>query len=113
MDVEAMLPQQQNTNRPPPTVSLSEIKAFELTKLDLINFNDLIQRSSQDSGVEFELFFSNSSESQWGYLRVVDGKPKKVVLLLELIVLRAIPVNPQGLEADGYVITYCKSLQCH
>ena len=113
MQNEVMLPQQQNTNRPPPLIDTSNLKAFDLAKLDIVDFGDLLQRSCQDSCIEFELFVSNLSETQWGYLRVVDGKPKKVTPLLEIGILSATPVNQQGLSADGYVVSYCQSMQCN
>ena len=101
MQNEVMLPQQQNTNRPPPLIDTSNLKAFDLTKLDLVDFGDLLQRSCQDSCIEFELFVSNLSETQWWYLRVVNGNQKKHIPLLKIGILSATPVNPQGLSAEG------------
>lgn len=90
-------------------ISISNAKLFDINKFNFVCFDDFLKQSGDKTGWEFELFISNSLETQWGYLRIVDGKTKKLVPLLEINVISVTPVNPNGLDAFGYVVTYCAS----
>lgn len=90
-------------------ISISNAKIFDINKFNFVNFDDLLKQTGDKTGLEFDLFISNSLETQWGYLHIVDGKPKKLVPLLEINVISVTPVNPNGLDAFGYVVTYCAS----
>ena len=106
MPMNTMLPQQQQPQTPI-DLSIRNAKLFEINKFNVYSFDELIRQSSNDIGVEFEMFFANSLETQWGYLRVVDGKLKKFLPLLEVNILSVTAVNPHGLDAEGYIVKYC------
>lgn len=91
-------------------ISISNTKLFDINKFNFISFDDLLKQTGDKTGWEFELFISNSLETQWGYLRIVDGKPQKLVPLLEINMVSVTPVNPNGLNADGYIVNYCLSI---
>lgn len=90
-------------------ISISNAKLFDINKFNFANFDDLLKQTGDKTGLEFDLFIANSLETQWGYLHIVDGKPQKLVPLLEINVISVTPVNPNGLDAFGYVVTYCAS----
>lgn len=91
-------------------ISISNAKLFDINKFDFVSFDEMLKSPGDKPGVEFELFIANSFETQWGYLRVIDGKPKKLLPLLEINIISATPVNPDGLDADGYIVKYCLSI---
>ncbi|MBQ9907053.1 MAG: hypothetical protein IJM46_09815 [Oscillospiraceae bacterium] len=91
-------------------ISISNAKLFDINKFNFANFDDLLKQTGDKTGLEFDLFIANSLETQWGYLHIVDGKPQKLVPLLEINVISVTPVNPNGLNADGYIVNYCLSI---
>ncbi len=52
-------------------------------------------------------FVSNLTATQWGYLRVINGRPVKLEPLLEMNVISVTSVQPNGLCADAYIVKYC------
>ncbi len=109
MSTEIKLPQKVPPEARSVDISISNTKLFDINKSSFVSFDDLLKQSGDKTGLEFELFISNALETQWGYLRIVDGKPKKLLPLLEINMISATPVNPNGLDADGYLVKYCLS----
>lgn len=109
MPAEIKLPQKATPGATGVAISISNAKIFDINKSSFVSFDDLLKQSGDKTGLEFELFISNALETQWGYLRIVDGKPKKLLPLLEINMISATPVNPNGLDADGYLVKYCLS----
>ena len=81
-------------------------KVFGLNKIDFASFDELINKSSQELNVEYEFFFSNSDQTQWGYMKIQGGKPVVTLPLLEINVISVKKVNPHGLNVDGYLVKY-------
>lgn len=84
------------------------VKAFGVTRFKFTSFEELIQKSSQELGVEFEFFFSNSSDTQHGFMRVVDGKVVKTIPLASVCILSAQPVNCGGTRF-GFLVKYFRT----
>ncbi len=110
MPTANMLPQKASPGARSVNISISDAKLFDINKFNFVCFDDLLKQTGDKTGLEFELFISNSLETQWGYLRIVDGKPQKLVPLLEINMVSVTPVNPNGLNADGYIVNYCLSI---
>lgn len=110
MPAEIKLPQKVTPEARGVDISISNAKLFDINKFNFVSFDDLLKQSGDKTGLEFELFISNALETQWGCLRIVDGKPKKLLPLLEINILEVTPVNPNGLDADGYIVKYCLSI---
>ena len=106
MPVERMLPQQQAH---PPDVTEANVpkdaKIFKLTTLGFKSFDELIHKSAQEYGVEFEIFFSNSLGTQCGCMKVKDGKIVKTIPLLEFSVETAKLVMRNGKKL-GYIVEH-------
>ena len=83
-----------------------DIKTFGVTKLGFNSFDELIQHSSQTHGVEYEFFFSNTFETQYGYMKVASGKIVKTIPLLKINLTEAVPVYLRY-ALSGYFVTYC------
>ena len=81
-------------------------KIFDLVNFNVNNFDELINKSCQNLNLEYEYFFSLACETQWGYMKVVNGKPVKTIHLLEINITSVIPINSQGLNVKGYLIKY-------
>ena len=109
MSTEIKLPQKVPPETRGVNISISNAKLFDINKGNFVSFDDLLKQSGDKTGLDFELYISNTLETQWGYLRIVDGKPKKLLPLLEINMISATPVNPNGLDADGYLVKYCLS----
>lgn len=92
------------------TLNLSGVKAFDFVKGNFINFDELIQHSSSELNIEYELFFSNSLGTQWGYMKVINGKPVKTIPLLEINIISVTKVNPDGLNFQGVAVKYSQSV---
>lgn len=84
-------------------------KVFDLASASFINFDELIKTSSVDLNIEYEIFFSNSLGTQWGYMKIVGGKIVKTIPLLEINIISVTKVNSNGLNAEGYLVKYCQS----
>lgn len=80
-------------------------KVFGLNKMDFVSFDELINKSSQELSVEYEMFFSNSFGTQHGYMKICDGKIIKTVPLLEINILSVIPVIQGGVKV-GFIVKY-------
>lgn len=91
-------------------ISITNAKLFDINKFNFVSFDDLLKQMGDKTGLEFELFISNALETQWGYWRIVDGKIKKRLPLLEVNIISATPINPNGMDADGYIVKYCLSI---
>ena len=106
MPVERMLPQQQQ--HPPDIIQADtpqSAKVFGITTLGFKSFDELIHKSAQEYGVEFELFFSNSLGTQHGWMKLINGKVMKTIPLLEISVSYSQPVIQAGTKI-GYIIKY-------
>ena len=106
MPDQEMLPQQQAH---PPDVqhvdAPQEATPFGITKLGLKSFDELINKSAQKFGVEFELFFSNSLGTQHGCMKIVNGKVVKTIPLIEFSVETAKLVMHDGAKL-GYIVKH-------
>lgn len=109
MPVERLLPQQQAH---PPDLQQADAphnaQVFGITRLGFTSFDELIQRSAQDYGVEYEIFFSNSLGTQHGYMKVVNGKVVKTIPLIEFSVLSSVAVIRDGTKF-GYIVKHFKN----
>lgn len=109
MPVERLLPQQQAH---PPDLQQADAphnaQVFGITRLGFTSFDELIQRSAQDYGVEYEIFFSNSLGTQHGYMKVVNGKIVKTLPLIEFSVLSSVAVLRDGTKF-GYIVKHFKN----
>ncbi len=106
MPKERMLPQQQV--HPPdvqPADAPHNAQVFGITRLGFTSFDELIQRSAQDYGVEYEILFSNSLGTQHGYMKVVNGKVVKTIPLIEFSVLSSVAVIRDGAKL-GYIVKH-------
>ena len=106
MPVERMLPQQQA--HPPDVIQADvpkEAKVFGVTTLGFKSFDELIHKSAQEYGVEFEIFFSNSLGTQHGWMKVKDGKVVKTIPLIEFSVETAKLVMRDGKKL-GYIVKH-------
>lgn len=105
-----MLEQQTDSQTLLPEVTRADApkvqKVFGLNKMDFVSFDELINKSSQELNVEYEFFFSNSDQTQWGYMKIQGGKPVVTLPLLEINVISVKKVNPHGLNVDGYLVKY-------
>ena len=110
MPVERLLPQQQAH---PPDVQKADApqnaQVFGITKLGFASMDELIKKSAQELGVEYELFVSNSLGTQHGYMKVVNGKIVKTLPLIEFSVLSAVAVI-QGKTKIGYIVKHFKNV---
>lgn len=84
-------------------------KVFDIASASFINFDELIKTSSANLNIEYEIFFSNSLGTQWGYMKIVGGKIVKTIPLLEINIISVTKVNSNGLNAEGYLVKYCQS----
>lgn len=113
MSVQRMLPQQQAHL---PDVKQADapkyVKTFGITKLGFTSFDELIKKSAQELGVEYELFFSNSLGTQHGYMKVAGGKVVKTLPLLEISIVSAQPVIQEGTKI-GFVVRYYRTTISH
>ncbi|WP_024860977.1 hypothetical protein [Ruminococcus flavefaciens] len=106
MPVERMLPQQQQ--HPPEVIQADTpkgAKVFGITRFGFKSFDELIHKSAQEYGVEFDLFFSNSLGTQHGWMKVFNGKVTKTIPLLEISVSYSQQVIQAGTKI-GYIIKY-------
>jgi hypothetical protein len=109
MPVERMLPQQQV--HPPdvqPADAPHNAQVFGITRLGFTSFDELIKKSAQKLGVEYEIFFSNSLGTQHGYMKVVNGKVVKTIPLIEFSVLSSVAVIRDGTKF-GYIVKHFKN----
>lgn len=110
MSKEQLLPQEKPISSMADELSvLRDKKVFDIASASFINFDELIKTSSVDLNIEYEIFFSNSPGTQWGYMKVVGGKIVKTIPLLEINILSVIKINPNGLNVEGYLVKYCQS----
>lgn len=111
MPDKEMLPQQQTH---PSAIQQAEapknVKTFGVTELGFLNFDELIHKSAEEFGVEYEIFFSNSLGTQHGYMKVVGGKIVKTLPLIEFSVLSSELVTRDGSKI-GYRIHHFKRTQ--
>lgn len=108
MPVERMLPQQQV--HPPdvqPADAPQEARSFGITKLGFKSFDELLNKSAQKFGVEFEIFFSNSLGTEHGCMKIVNGKVVKTIPLIEFSVETAKLVMRDGKKL-GYIVEHYK-----
>lgn len=103
MQENNQLPQKHNIDQ---INAPEDIKTFGITKLGFNSFDELIQHSSQTHGVEYEFFFSNTFETQYGYMKVASGKIVKTIPLLKINLTEAVPVYLRYV-LSGYFVTYC------
>ena len=108
MSVQKVLPQQQQSPDVQQADAPKGIKTFGLTKLGFTSFDELIQKSAQEFGVEYEIFFSNSVGTQHGYMKVVSGKVVRTLPLIEFCVLSAVPVVQKGVRI-GYIVKHFRN----
>ncbi len=109
MPTSKMLPQQQQ--HPPDIIHAdapNEATVFGITELGFNSFDELIQTSARELGVEYELFISNLHGTQHGYMRIKDGKILQTIPLVEFSVLSAEVVNKEGSKI-GYRIQHFKN----
>ncbi len=101
-----MLPQQQAH---PPDVQQADAphnaQCFGITRLGFTSFDELIKKSVQDYGVEYEIFFSNSLGTQHGYMKVVNGKVVKTIPVIEFSVETVKLVMHDGAKL-GYIVKH-------
>ena len=106
MPNETMLPQQANA---PPDANQADVpsnaQVFGITNLGFTNFDELLKKSAQELGIEFEIFFSNSAGTQHGLMRIKNGRVSKTIPLLEICVLSSSPVILAG-TTEGYLIRF-------
>ncbi len=108
MPVERMLPQQQV--HPPdvqPADAPQEARSFSITKLGFKSFDELLNKSAQKFGVEFEIFFSNLLGTEHGCMKIVNGKVVKTIPLIEFSVETAKLVMRDGKKL-GYIVEHYK-----
>lgn len=114
MNKEQMLPQEQPVSSVKADLSfLKKTKIFDIASSNVISFGELIRTSSAALNIEYEFFFANSLGTQWGYMKVVGGKPVKTIPLLEINVISVTKVNSNGLSAEGYLVKYCQNIMCN
>lgn len=108
MPVERMLPQQQ-AHPPdlPQADAPQEARSFSITKLGFKSFDELLNKSAQKFGVEFEIFFSNSLGTEHGCMKIVNGKVVKTIPLIEFSVETAKLVMRDGKKL-GYIVEHYK-----
>ena len=91
----------------------SDVKLLGINQLNLPNLNEAVQKLNGSSSVEYELFISNASATQYGYLKLKGGKVVKFILLLELHVIFVRPVKTMDTKTIGYIVKYCKDVMNH
>ncbi len=79
----------------------SDVKLLGINQLNLPNLNEAVQKLNGSSSVEYELFISNASATQYGYLKLKGGKVVKFILLLELHVIFVRPVKTMDTKTIG------------
>lgn len=105
MQEKQMLPESQPVSGIQATV-LKGTKVFEVNKLQFLNFDTLIKESSENLNIEYEVFFSNSTGTQHGYMLIVGGRVVKTVPLIEVNILDSHHVTLND-EKIGYLVKYC------
>ena len=80
-----------------------DTKFFKIIPLNFDSFDDVIERIEKQPGGEYEHFYCNSSQTQWGYVHIRAGKIKDHIPLLEWPVTSVIPVNGY---TEGYIVEY-------
>lgn len=111
MSKEQLLPQEKPISSTAVDLSfLRDKKVFDLAKSSFVSFDELIKVMGEELNIEYEFFFSNSFDTQWGYMKIVGGKPVKTILLLEVNIVSVSPVNSIGLNSMGYLIKYCQNI---
>ena len=90
------------------TCMLKDTQFFQLGKMGIVYFQELLSNPDLKGVTDVELFFSNTLETQWGHARIVNGKIT-ITPLIELNVISVTPVQQNGLCADGYIVKYCLS----
>ena len=80
-----------------------DTKVFKIVKLNFDTFDDVIECIEKQQGGEYEHFYCNVSQTQWGYVRIRAGKIKDHIPLLAWPVTSVIPVAGY---AEGYIVEY-------
>lgn len=80
-----------------------DTKVFKIVKLNFDTFDDVIECIEKQQGGEYEHFYCNISQMQFGYVRIREGKIKEHIPLLEWPVTSVIPVSG---FAEGYIVEY-------
>lgn len=91
---------ERGTERVPPS---RDTEFFKIVKMDFNTFDDVIECIERQQGGECEHFYSNITQTQWGYVHIREGKIKDHIPLLEWPVTSVIPVSGY---AEGYVVEY-------
>ena len=105
MQEKQMLPKSQPVSGIQATM-LTSTKVFKVNKLQFMDFDTLIKKSSENLNIEYEVFFSNSTGTQHGYMLIVGGRVVKTIPLIELNILDAHHVTLKD-EKIGYLVKYC------
>lgn len=91
---------ERGTERVPPS---RDTEFFKIVKMDFNTFDDVIECIEKQQGGECEHFYSNITQTQWGYVHIREGKIKDHIPLLEWPVTSVIPVNGY---TEGYIVEY-------
>ncbi len=83
-------------------------KVFSMAKGSFVNFDELIKTSGEELNLEYEIFFSNSLENAWGYMKIVNGKSVNTIPLLQVMILDVTPVASDDGTNSGRIVKYCK-----
>lgn len=64
---------ERGTERVPPS---RDTEFFKIVKMDFNTFDDVIECIEKQQGGECEHFYSNITQTQWGYVHIREGKIK-------------------------------------